>query len=205
LLPRKTLFYDLLEEQADNVVTLCERFHALVHEFDDLEGRQAAIRELEHVGDRLTHELFAQMHATFVTPLDKDDLAALAGRLDDVADYVEAAADRLVLYRIQQPSPEAREQADLLVAAARVLTGAVHGLRDLRQRDEIAEAGRQLHELERRSDAVYRRALGELFNSPGADPILVLKWKEIYERMETAVDKCEDVADVIEGILLKYA
>jgi predicted phosphate transport protein (TIGR00153 family) len=175
-----------------------------VNDFTGIEQKQAAIKEFEHAGDDLAHELFNKMHATFVTPLDKDDLAALASGLDDIADYVDAAGERFVIYQIEQPTEEARQLAGLMVAAAEIVARTVHGLRNMRGRDLFFQAFREIHDLENQSDSVYRRALGDLFNTPGIDPIRILKWKEIYERMEMAVDKCEDVANVVEGIILKY-
>lgn len=205
LLPRNTLFYDLLEQQADNVVAICERLCDLVTDFRDVEARQNAIKDLEHAGDQLTQELFRSMLSTFITPLDKDDLAALASGLDDVVDYVDAAASRFVIYRIEQPTEEAVELAGLLLTLARSVAQMVRALRDLHGKDTLMEAFREMHDLENRTDSVYRKALGNLFNTPGVDPIYVIKWKEIYERMEMAADKCEDVANVVEGIVLKYA
>jgi uncharacterized protein len=201
LLPRKPQFYDLLDQQADNVVAICQRLSDIVQDFRDIETKQAAVKDLEHQSDQLTQDLYRSMLSTFITPLDKDDMAALAGGLDDVVDYVDAATARFVLYQIERPTEESKELAALLLTTAKRLSQSVHGLRDLRQREGIVEALREIHE----SDAVYRRALGTLFNTPGIDPIYLLKWKEIYERVEMAVDKCEDVSDVIEGIILKYA
>ena len=205
LLGQKVQFYDLLERSGDNIVRMCEDFAQTLVEFRDLEARQSALKDLEHEGDRLTHELFSSMHGTFVTPLDKDDLAALAGGLDDIADYVDAAGDRFLMYRIAEPTSEAREMAALLLQTARLVVSTVHELRRMGNRDGFFRAFREIHELENQSDAVYRRALSSLFNTPGVDPIFVLKWKEIYERMEMAVDKCEDVANVVESVILKYA
>src|SRR5947209_8019263 len=184
---------------------MCEHFAQTLADYTNLEVRQAALKDLEHEGDRITHELFSSMHATFVTPLDKDDIAALAGGLDDIADYVDAAGDRFLMYRIDAPTPEAREMATLLLAAARVVVSTVHELRKMGNRDGFFRAFREIHDLENQSDAVYRRALSSLFNTPGVDPIVVLKWREIYERIEMAVDKCEDVANVVESVILKYA
>src|SRR5262249_23074070 len=188
LLPRKTEYFDLLARHGDNIVAMCERLLEMLTDFKNVPAKQAALKELEHVGDRLTHELFTSMHATFVTPLDKDDLAALAGSLDDVADYIDAAAERFVIYNIERPTAEARELARLLLETAQLVASSVRGLRDLRDRDSFFRAFREIHDLENQSDTIYRTALGNLFNAPDAHPILVLKWKEIYERMEMAVD-----------------
>jgi len=205
LLGQKTDFYDLLDRHGENLIRMCEQFAQTLVEYTDLEARQAALKDLEHEGDRITHELFSSMHATFITPLDKDDLAALAGGLDDIADYVDAAGDRFLMYRIAEPSPEAREMATLLLATARVVVSTVRELRKLGNREGFFRAFREIHDLENQGDAIYRRALSNLFNTPDVEPIFVLKWKEIYERIEMAVDKCEDVANVVESVVLKYA
>jgi predicted phosphate transport protein (TIGR00153 family) len=205
LLPQKTSFFDLFDQHADALVTIARELRDMLTFFDQLPERQARIKELEHRCDEITHALAREMHGTFITPLDKEDIAALYSGLDDVADSADAAAVRLIIYQIPESSAESRELAELLVRAVEVLQGAVCCLRTTRDRDRIFEACRQIHTLENESDAIYRRALGKLFNTPGVDPIAVLKWKEIYERLEMAVDKVEDVSNVLEAIQLKYA
>jgi predicted phosphate transport protein (TIGR00153 family) len=176
----------------------------MLHAFDRLPERRDRIKGLEHRGDEITHELYRQMHVSFITPLDKEDIQAMASGLDDVVDDADAAGDRVVLYQIPESTPEARELADLLVETAKVLQGAVSCLRTPGEKERILTACREIHRLENQSDTVYRRALGLLFNAPNADPIRLLKWKEIYERLEMAVDQCEDVANAVEAIQLKY-
>ena len=204
LLPQKTTFFDLFDQQAAIVVDICKEVRDMLHVFDNLPERQRRVKELENRCDELTHRLATEMHATFITPLDKEDIAAMSSRLDDIADYADAAADRILLYQIPEITPEARELGDYLVQCATVLQTAVAALRHSKERDTILKACRDLHRLEHESDAVYRRALGKLFNTPGIDPIMVIKWKETYERLEIAVDKCEYVSDIIERIQLKY-
>lgn len=205
LLPQKTAFFDLFDAHADILVEMATEVRDMLERFDALAERQERIRELEHRGDQITHEVATEMHASFITPLDKEDIAAMASGLDDVADYAEAASDRVVLYQLPASTPEARDLAELLLQAVSVVRDAVRCVRTLRERDRILGACRDIHRLENESDVVYRRALGNLFNTPGADPLTVLKWKEVYERLEMAVDKCEDVSNVVESILLKYA
>ena len=205
ILPRSTAFFDLFDQHANNLVLISQELRDMLEHFDCLDERQTRIKALEHACDELTHQLATEMHATFVTPLDKEDIAAIASGLDDIADYVDAASVRISLYQIPESSAESRDLAELLVRSTEVLRGAVGCLRNNKNRDQVIRACRELHTLENESDAVYRRALGKLFNTPGIDPILVLKWKEIYERIEMAVDKCEDVSNVLEAIQLKYA
>ena len=205
LLQRKTPFYDLFDRHADKLVTLSEELCEMFRKFDRLEERQAKIKQYEHDCDEITHELATEMHATFVTPLDKEDIADMASGLDDIADYADAVAVRLTLYQIPECRPDAVDLATTLVESVRVLRDAVKALRSGKERAKIIQCCRELHRLENESDSIYRTALGNLFNAPNADPILVLKWKEIYERLEMAVDKCEDVSNVLESIQLKYA
>jgi len=205
LLPRKASFFDLFDEHAANLTAIARELREMFHQFDRLPERQQRVKDLEHEGDRITHKLVMEMHGTFVTPIDKEDIAAMASGLDDVADHIDAVGDRIVLYQIPECTPYARELTDLLVQAAERLEKGVRCLRTMNERDTIIEVCRDIHRLENESDTVYRRAMGELFNTPGIDPITLLKWKEIYERLEKAVDECEDVSNVIEAIQLKYS
>lgn len=205
LLPRKTSFFDLFDQHASNLVLIAQELRDMLDQFDRLDERQARIKALEHDCDEITHAIVTEMHATFVTPLDKEDIAAIASGLDDIADYTDAASVRISLYQITASSSESRDLAVLLVQCTEVLKGAVACLRNNKSRDRVITACREIHRIENESDTVYRRALGSLFNTPGVDPILVLKWKEIYERIEMAVDKCEDVSNIIESIQLKYS
>jgi len=205
LLPRKTSFFDLFDQHAGNLVLIAQELRDMLDQFDRLEERQARIKALEHDCDEITHAIVSEMHATFVTPLDKEDIAAIASGLDDIADYTDAASVRISLYQISASSPESRALAVLLVQCTEVLKDAVACLRSNKNRDRVITACREIHRIENESDTVYRRALGTLFNTPGVDPILVLKWKEIYERIEMAVDKCEDVSNIVESIQLKYS
>lgn len=205
LLPQNTRFFDLFDQHSATLSAMARQLRDLFHHFDRLEERQAGIKDLEHTCDQITHDLATAMHATFVTPLDKEDIAALASGLDDIADYADAAAVRVILYQIPESTPEAKQLADLLHQTVEILATAVTALRDAKSRAKIIGACRDIHRLENESDAVYRTAMGKLFNTPGIDPIMVLKWKEIYERLEMAVDQCEDVANVLESIQLKYS
>jgi uncharacterized protein len=205
LLQRKTPFYDLFDRHVDTLVALSEELCEMFRKFDRLEERQQRVKQFEHDCDKITHELATEMHATFVTPLDKEDIASMASGLDDIADYADAVAVRLTLYEIPESSPDAVELAATLVESVRVLRDAVKALRSGKERAKIIGCCRELHRLEKESDAIYRTALSKLFNAPNADPIMVLKWKEIYERLEMAVDQCEDVANVLESIQLKYS
>jgi uncharacterized protein Yka (UPF0111/DUF47 family) len=143
--------------------------------------------------------------ATFVTPLDKEDLRALANLLDDVTDLIDAGAARICLYQISTPRSDLEPFVQILVETVQVTRKAVASLRNLKARKEIHAILVQIHDLENQGDRAYRAAMGDLFNAPNADPLAVLKWKEVYDRIEWAVDKCEDVANMVESVVVKYA
>jgi predicted phosphate transport protein (TIGR00153 family) len=159
-----------------------------------------AIKELEHAGDVLTHDLIRKINTTFVTPFDREDVYALASRLDDVLDLIEAAADRLVLYRIKEPTSGARAFADVIVKTADSVKTAVECLRTSSKgyHQHCVEVNR----LENEADRLLKELIAALF-ADVTDPIEVIKWKEIYETLEEVTDRCEDVVNVIEGIMLK--
>jgi predicted phosphate transport protein (TIGR00153 family) len=144
----------------------------------------------------------AQLHKTFITPLDRNDIYRLITKMDDVMDYVEAAAERISLYEILEMRPEAPELAHVLLTSAERVLEAVAGFRDLKRSELILEKCVEINRLENEADAVLRRALARLFREE-RDPITIMKWKEIYELLETATDRCEDVANIIEGVILE--
>jgi len=203
LIPHDTTFFDLFDEQADNVVRAAEEMAALFADFDNLAKHAATLDDIEHHGDDLTHQLHNRIDETFITPLDKEDMRALSSALDDVVDLIEAAASRMVIYKVDQPQPDIARLGDFLVQITRTTREAVRALRVLKDRDTLKKLFVEIHRIENASDETYRQALGRLFEQ--TDPICILKWKEIYDRVEVAVDKCEDVANIVEHIAVKYA
>ena len=157
--------------------------------------------DLEHAGDTLTHDLVRKINTTFVTPMDREDIYALASRLDDVLDLIEAVSDRLILYKIKAPTEGARQLAEIIVKSAEATDKAVRCLRDLSPfyHKHCVEVNR----LENEADRIYKSLVADLFESE--DPVAIFKWKELYETMEAVTDRCEDVVNVIEGIALKNA
>jgi len=164
----------------------------------------ARIKEIEHECDVLTHACVERLHTTFITPFDRDDIHRLITRMDDVMDYVEAAAERLVLYEITETTAEVRDLSDVLVRAMEGVQKAVAGLRDMKNAQSIVKACIDVNRLENEADAILRNAVARLFKEE-KDPITVIKWKEIYENLENATDRCEDVANIIEGVVLEHA
>ena len=203
LIPRETRFYDLFEQQSALIVKAAGLLHELVHSFADARVKVKAIEDVEHEGDQITHEVVRRLNTTFITPLDREDIHGLISRLDDVLDYIEAAAERLVLYRIKEPTRACREMAEVIVRITQATDRAVRCLR-ARADGEFHEHAVEANRLENAADDLLRDSLAALFEEQ-SDPIEVIKWKEIYETMEIVTDRCEDVANVIEGIILKMA
>jgi len=203
-IPREEKFFDLFEESARNLVRAAQLLAELLENWENIEERARQITELEHHGDNITHRIIAQLHATFVTPIDREDIAQLAHRMDDVMDFMEGAAISLVLYKVSQPTERAKELADILIRVTSEVSKAIPRLRHRKQLNQIPGHCIEINRLENEADAVMRSALGELFDHR-VDIAEVIKWREIYEHMENATDSCEDIANVLEGVMIKRA
>lgn len=207
LLPRETVFFELFEKSAENVEKGAQKLFELMGNFGDLAYRAQEIKEIEHTGDRLTHEMIERMNKTFITPLDREDIHELACRLDDILDLMDTATARLALYKVTEPMPDAVALAQVLVKATKVIREAMPLLRTLGKREsaeKLLKACIEIHTQENEGDRIEQHALAALFEN-GHDPILVIKWKDIFQDLESATDRCEDVANVIESIVLKNA
>lgn len=204
LLPREEKFFDLFEESARNLVRAAGLLAELLQKWEDVEEKVRQITELEHHGDNITHSIIAQLHGTFVTPIDREDIAQLALRMDDVMDFMEAAAVRMILYGIDKPTERAKEMADVLVRVTSEVSKALPRLRRRRELSHMREHCIEINRLENEADSVHRSALAELFHEQ-VDVTNVIKWQEIYEHMEDATDRCEDIADILEGVMIKRA
>jgi predicted phosphate transport protein (TIGR00153 family) len=163
----------------------------------------ARIKEIEHETDVITHACVERLHKTFITPLDRDDIHRLITRMDDVMDYIESASAAVMLYELTEMTDAARALADVLVRATEAVAVAIKGLNDLKRPAAILNACIEVNRLENEGDEILRSALADLFRG-ASDPLLVLKWKEVYEALENATDRCEDVANVIEGVVLEH-
>jgi uncharacterized protein len=207
LIPKEEKFFDLLEEAADNVHEAAKVFKTLVSSWSGTSADIQKIRDLEHEGDRRTHELMDKLNRTFITPIDREDIYALASELDDVVDVIQATTDRMQLYRIQTTSTHLIRMAEVLVKATDTIGKAVKSLRELKHTRRTLDFCIEVNRLENEGDALLKSALGELFSdgSNGKDVLEIIKWKEIYEAAEFATDKCEDIANTIEGIIVKNA
>ncbi|MDO8476569.1 MAG: DUF47 family protein [Candidatus Rokubacteria bacterium] len=202
LLPRDENFFDLFEQQAGHIVSASRVLEELTLDYPSAQAKVQQIRDLEHAGDAVTHEVVRRLNTTFVTPIDREDIYALASRLDDVLDLIDAVADRLLLYKIKNPTDGCLAMAKIIVKTAEETDRAVRCLRTLSplyQKHSI-----EVNRLENEADRLLRDELAALFEG-GTDAIEVIKWKELYETMEAVTDRCEDVLNVIEGITLKMA
>jgi predicted phosphate transport protein (TIGR00153 family) len=202
LIPREVKFFDLFDQQAQNIIKASQLLREQVNNFADARAKAHAIKEVEHQGDQITHEIVRKLNTTFITPIDREDIHDLATRLDDVLDFIEAVAERLVVYRIKETTSACRAMADVIVQIALATDRTIKCLRTLDP--GFHEHAVEVNRLENSADNLLRDSLAALFEENG-DPIEVIKWKEIYETMETVTDRCEDVANVIEGIILKMA
>lgn len=203
LLPRDEKFFDLFEQAAGVVLAGAETLQQMLNDFSNAEQYRQQIGVLEHEGDAVIHGVVDKLNRTFVTPFDQEDIRAIASRLDDIIDYTQAAAERLVLYRVKEPYPASIELTKVLVLTVREVQIAVGMLRDLGQHREIVEHCIEINRLENTGDKLYREALGRLFED--GDLLELMRWKEIIEQIEQAIDECEDLADVIESVVVKHA
>lgn len=203
LLPREEDFFGLFERHAALAVEGAREMQRLVQGGQNTRVLAARIKEIEHECDVLTHACVERLHKTFITPFDRDDIHRLITRMDDVMDYIEEAAVSVMLYELVDMTAPARELADVLVRSTEAVAIAVAGLKHVKQSDTILKACIEVNRLENEGDEILRNALAGLFR--GGDPLLVLKWKAVYEALETATDRCEDVANIIEGVVLEHA
>lgn len=204
LLPREEDFFGLFENHAALTVEGAKQMRRLVQGDQNFRAVAARIKEIEHETDVITHRCVEHLHKTFITPLDRDDIHTLITRMDDIMDFIEAAAISVTLYELTEMTEPVRALAEVLVQSTEQVAIAVAGLRDLKRSDAIIQACIEVNRLENEGDEILRGALADLFRG-ATDPLLVLKWKEVYEALENATDRCEDVANIIEGVVLENA
>jgi predicted phosphate transport protein (TIGR00153 family) len=204
LMPRADTFFDDFEKQAAETVNGARQFKDLLDDFTDVARKTQAIKDTEHRADDITHRAFERLHTTFITPFDRVQIHRLLSAIDDVLDLTDAAAERINLYDVGPVVPDARELASVLVAQTLKMQEAVRGLRNVRESEKILLCCREVNSLENQADSILRSALARLFKS-GADPLTIMKWKEILDLVETATDRAEDVANIIEGVVLEHA
>ena len=203
-IPREEKFFELFEGSAQNMVKAAQKLQQLIDIWENVEERVSEITELEHEGDRITHQIMERLHRTFVTPFDREDIALLVDATDDIVDRIRDAADAMFIYKVNRPGQNARELSAIIVQAATEIEKAMTGLRHRAQFKQMLEQCVEINRLENMADRVWRTAMSELFDDT-TDITEIIKWREIYESMENATDRCEDVANVLEGVALKHA
>jgi len=201
LLPQESTFFQMFTELAENIHAGAKAMLGLLENYSNVPVQVELIKSLEHKGDNITHNLMTKLNQTFVTPFDREDIHELSSKIDDVLDLTDAAASRLVTYRVEQVRPGVPELARILVEA----TGeVVEAVKALDKQNNILQHCIEINRLENEGDRVSRALIAQLFDEE-KDPVQIIKWKEIIEVLETAIDKCEDVANVIETVALKSA
>ncbi len=201
LIPREERFFDLFAEDAANVLGAARLLEAMLRSYDAPEQRAREIRDAEHRGDEISHEIGRRLESTFVTPFDREDIHALISALDDVLDFIEEAADTFILYRIEAPTAVAVQQASIIVKQCEQLEVALENLRGF---SGLEHHWIEVHRLENEGDQLARKAIADLF-AGGGHPIEVIKWKDIYAMLEATIDKCEDVANIVERITINHS
>ena len=206
ILPKDQKFFDLFEKMTTTIVEAAKYLETIIEDLQDLDVRLVRLKELEHEGDVLTHETANRLNKTFLTPLDREDLYALTSQLDEVLDWIEEAGQDLGVYKISVPRADARRLAGVIVRVCLELDAAVRQLRDYKKNtDSIRQHLVEINRLENEGDTIYRQAVSAIFEEDGLSPIQVMKWKEIYDGLEEAIDACEKSASVIDAILIKHA
>ena len=200
-IPREEKFFELFVEDAQNVLAAARLLEEFFRSYDERERLASQLRDLEHRGDQLSHDIGQRLERTFVTPFDREDIHQLISRLDDVLDFIEEVADTCILYKIDAPTPTAHDQAEILVKQVEEI---VRALEKLRRFKDIGPHWIEIHRLENEGDRIARKAIADLFTN-GNDPIEIIKWKDLYALLEDAIDSCEDAANVIERIVVKHA
>ena len=204
-LPREEKFFVYLEQSAANLKKGSEALVDLLEDFQDVPKKVRDIKDLEEVGDTIIHTIMKALHKTFITPLDREDIAVLGERMDDILDSIEEAARIMVEYRIEEPTAPSKELAHIILSCVETLEKAVGMLHQKGSKlQDIIPLTSDINTLENQADQVYSQAIAELFNGD-LPPIYVLKWKEIYSLLEEATDFCEDAANMLEGVVLKNA
>jgi predicted phosphate transport protein (TIGR00153 family) len=204
ILPKKTEFFDYFSKHAALTVEGAKLLQTLLGDLRNVEEQAKKIKSIESEADKVAHETMDMLHRSFITPIDRGDIHRIVSRIDDILDYIEAASQRIWLYEIKEATPEAKEMARVLVRSAEAVKNTVDSLHDLKDPERIRSACIEINRLENECDTLLRLATARLFKEE-RDPLMVIKWKEIYENIEDATDRCEDVANVIEGVVIENA
>jgi hypothetical protein len=202
LIPKDEKFFEMFREMGTIITEGAEALQQMMNDFSDPLASQRKIKEIEHKGDHQTHAIINKLNKTFVTPFDREDIYALASGLDDILDLIDASAQRFVMYRVDAPTPAAKELADIILRSCQAVECSLKHLGG--KNEDICSCCVDINALENEADRACREAISKLFDEE-QDPIQLIKWKEIYETLEKATDKCEDAANVLESVVMKNA
>ncbi len=200
-IPREEKFFELFVEDAQNVLGGARLLEEMFRSYDQRERIASQLRDLERKGDGISHDIGQKLEKTFVTPFDREDIHQLISRLDDVLDFIEEVADTCILYKIEEPSEPALAQATIIVQQTEQIVRALEKLKGFKN---VGPHWIEIHRLENDGDRVARQAIAALFTN-GTNPVEIIKWKDVYALLEDTIDSCEDVANVIERIVVKHA
>jgi predicted phosphate transport protein (TIGR00153 family) len=202
--PKEEKFFDYFDEASEKMLRGIRLLDEMMHDLSNAEEKAKQIKDVEHEADHITHETVAKLHKTFVTPIDRESIHSLITRMDDILDLIDSVCERVFLYKIKNSTQEAIALVSTLEKAIEQVAKGVGALRDLKNPRLILDICIEINRLENEGDRTYRNALSVLFNS-SSDPVEIIKWKDIYESLEDAIDRCEDVANILEGIVLDNA
>ena len=204
LFPKEENFFDFFEELATKIEEGSQFFLEMTQNQNYSASRVSRLKEIEHEADGIAHKTYERMHKTFLTPLDREDIYALVNKMDDIMDAIEGTASRLHMYKVKKPDNEIIKQAEILFLAVKKIKVVVHGLRNMKNSQMILDGCVEIHTLENEGDVLLRAIITDLFMKE-TDAVELLKWKEIFERLEQAIDLCESVSNIVGGIVLKNA
>ena len=202
LLPREPRYAVLFQQQSENLVKMAGQLKDMIYIWQNLKERATVIADMEHEGDAIKHSMTNLLYTTYITPFDREDIGALVNTMDDIADLIHEVADKFFLYNIQSPTDEAKELCDIINIAVLEVDNGIKDLTAGAGKTALLERCVTTNEIENSGDTVYRKALAELFSKP-EDMVVIIKWREIYQKMEAVIDKCEDVANILEGLAIK--
>ena len=203
LIPKEEQFFKLFKDMTTNIIEGATLLKDMLDNFENPQESQRRIKDVEHKGDSITHSIIQKLNKTFVTPLDREDIYSLASKLDDILDLIDASAQRFIMYNVEHTTPEARSLGYLILQGCQAVDKAVAKL-GKKSNEQIFEVCVEINAIENEADRVSREAISRLFDEE-KDPINLLKWKEIYETLDTATDKCEDAANILESVVVKNA
>lgn len=203
LIPKNNLFFSWFEELSRNASQAAVHFRELIDNWHTEHTALEQLQKIEHASDKIVHQIMVKLNQTFITPIDREDIQTLTKKMDDIIDILQALGSRLVLFKIKTITPEFRELAEVFQKTIIVLEHAVAQIKDLKDTQSLLDRCIHIHSLENQGDRLFEKAIGSLF-ADNAHPIEVIKWKEMYEFIESGIDACEDVADILWGLAIKY-